>query len=313
MPRLFFTWIFFFWLHFLAGLMSAAAAPAPNGPVPTQTQLSREERLWHHRNLGKAFYENPTTQEQAVEELRKALELAPESTRERLNYGLALLRAGHTEEGIAALERVQRDEPSLPHTWFNLGIAWKQESQYEKALAQFQRMVELVPDEPVSHYNLGYLYKLTGAPEKALAHFERAAALDVNFAAPRFQLWSAYRLAGRAEEAARAKAQFDVLKERQKGAAVPEDVDWSWYAELFDPPEDRPAETPQPMTLAWEARELPGRSESAVSGLLVLDADGDRRPDLLAWGAEGVRVFLGGATPVAASGLEELRGVVAVA
>jgi hypothetical protein len=290
-----------------------AASPAPNGTTAPQTQLSREELLWHHRNLGKAFYENPTTQEQAVEELRQALALAPESTRERLNYGLALLRAGHTAEGIAELERVQRDEPGLPHTWFNLGVAWKQESQYEKSLAQFQRMVELAPEEPVSHYNLGYLYKLTGAPEKALAHFERAAALDPNFAAPRFQLWSSYRLAGRAEDAARVKAEFDVLKERQKGAAVPEDVDWSFYAELFDPPEERPAETPPPVALAWEARELPGRWEPAVSGLLVLDADGDRRPDLLAWGAEGVRVFPGGAAPVAASGLEELRGIVAVA
>ena len=27
-----------------------------------------EERLWQYRNLGKAFYENPTTQKQAVDE-----------------------------------------------------------------------------------------------------------------------------------------------------------------------------------------------------------------------------------------------------
>ncbi|MBV9678973.1 MAG: hypothetical protein JO185_21730, partial [Acidobacteriaceae bacterium] len=29
--------------------------------------------LWEHRNLGKAFYENPDTHQQAAEELRKAL------------------------------------------------------------------------------------------------------------------------------------------------------------------------------------------------------------------------------------------------
>ncbi len=175
--------------------------------------------------------------------------------RERLNLGLALLRAGREEEGIAALERVQRQDPSLPHTWFNLGVAWKGESQYEKALAQFQKMVELVPDEPISHYNLGYLYKLTGAADRALPHFERAAALDPNFAAPRFQLWNVYRQAGREADAARVKAEFDRLKELQKNAAVPEDVDWSWYAELYDPPESRqPAAAPGP--LAWEAKEL---------------------------------------------------------
>src|SRR5450756_1460107 len=58
--------------------------------------LSRadENRLWRYRNLGKAFYENPTTQKQAVEEFRKARDLAPASAREVTNYGLALLRAG---------------------------------------------------------------------------------------------------------------------------------------------------------------------------------------------------------------------------
>src|SRR3954452_9935138 len=80
-----------------------------------------EEKLARFRNLGKAFYENPTTQKEAVEEFRKALQLASTSARERLNYGLALLRAGRTPEGVAELERVQKQDPKLPHTWFNLG------------------------------------------------------------------------------------------------------------------------------------------------------------------------------------------------
>src|SRR6476659_1091185 len=84
-----------------------------------------EEKLARLRNLGKAFYENPTTQKEAVEEFRKALALAPNSAPERLNFGLAQLRAGNTAEGIAELIRVQKQDPSIPHTWFNLGIAYK--------------------------------------------------------------------------------------------------------------------------------------------------------------------------------------------
>ena len=83
--------------------------------------------LAQHRNLGRAFYENPTTQAEAVVEFKKALDLAPNSIREKLNYGLALLRAGRTREGVAQLQDVQRRDPKLPHTWFNLGI------YYEKA------------------------------------------------------------------------------------------------------------------------------------------------------------------------------------
>src|SRR5207253_7629591 len=89
-----------------------------------------DERLSQHRNLGKAFYENPTTQVQAVEEFRKALQIAPSSVRERLNFGLALLRAGKTQEGIAELERVQKQDPSLPHTWFNLGITFRKNGEF---------------------------------------------------------------------------------------------------------------------------------------------------------------------------------------
>ena len=41
---------------------------------------SLPERLAPHRNLGKAFFENPATDDEAVAELKKALDLAPDST-----------------------------------------------------------------------------------------------------------------------------------------------------------------------------------------------------------------------------------------
>src|ERR1041384_2608423 len=82
----------------------------------------KQDLLWHHRNLGKAFYENPTTQKEAVGEFKKALDVSPDSARERVNYGLALLRAGQTKEGTAELLKAQKQDPAIPHTWFNLGI-----------------------------------------------------------------------------------------------------------------------------------------------------------------------------------------------
>jgi len=58
-----------------------------------RTSPPEQGQLWRHRNLGKAFYENPTTQREAVDEFRKALALAPDSIRERINYGSARRRA----------------------------------------------------------------------------------------------------------------------------------------------------------------------------------------------------------------------------
>ena len=120
------------------------------------------DRLAAVRNLGKAFYENPTTHKEAVAEFAKAVAANPSSARDRLNYGLALLRAGSTREGMAELERVQKQDPALPHTWFNLGIQWKKFGETEKALLQIRRFVQLAPNDPPGHYNLGVLLKQSG-------------------------------------------------------------------------------------------------------------------------------------------------------
>ena len=268
------------------------------------------EALWHHRNLGKAFYENPTTSRQAVAEFKQALDLAPESARERVNYGLALLRAGNTQGGIAELERAQKQDPTIPHTWFNLGIAFKKESQYEKAITQFEKMVTIVPNEPVSHYNLGYLYKITDRPADALKEFELAAKLDPNLAGPHFQLYNLYRDAGRAEDAAREQALFQEIRKRQAGAAVPEDLDWSFYAEILDPVDPADAKDDSPaVPLKFGDTRLPGTFAAAGAGVLVFDANGDGRLDLLAWSADTARLFRNGDAPVEDAGLAGLKAI----
>jgi tetratricopeptide (TPR) repeat protein len=218
-----------------------------------QSSPNTGERLARLRNLGKAFYENPTTQNEAVEQFRRALQLAPGSARERLNYGLALLRAGKTAEAITELQRVQKEQPSLPHTWFNLGITYKKQGEHEKAVEQFEQMVKLVPDDPISHYNLGALYKLIGRNEESVSQFQLSAKLDPNLAAARFQLYNAYRTSSRPAEARRELEVFQRLKKQQEGAAIPEDVEWNMYAEVYDimenlvvpPPSDKLQFQPQ--------------------------------------------------------------------
>ncbi len=272
----------------------------------------REDLLWHYRNLGKAFYENPTTQKEAVEEFKKALDLAPDSARERINYGLALLRAGQTKEGVAELEQAQKQDPSIPHTWFNLGINYKKEGDYEQAIEQLEGMAKLVPDEPVTHYNLGVLYRLSGKPKEGLQQLEIAEKLNPNLAGPHFQLFNQYRQAGRAEDAARELKIFQDIKARTAGAAVPEDMEWSYYAEIYETVEPQPAEAPW-VPLKFVGHTLEGHFDSRTSGLAASDLNGKGKVDLIAWSTEGVRIYKDGATPLAKSGLEGLKNVRGIA
>lgn len=271
-----------------------------------------EERIAQHRNLGKAFYENPTTHAEAVAEFRKALDLAPNSAREKLNYALALLREGKDDQAVALLLDVQKQEPGLPHTWFNLGITYKKMGDDAKALAQFEHLATLAPDEPIVHYQLGTLYKFAGKTAQALASFERAVQLDPRLAAARFQLYNMYRQVGRTEDAARTQEAFQTLKKQTAGAAIPEDADWCALAEIYDPPRNS---SPLPPTTDadYQERTLEGAFDPGSAALTPIDSTGAGEIDLLAWSSQGVRLYRHGVSRVVDAGLASLSGVVSVA
>lgn len=211
--------------------------------------LAQAPNLDQLRNLGKAFYENPTTQKEAVETFARALALS-DTPRERLNYGLALLHAGQSPEALAELERVQKQAPEIPHTWFTIGIERKKQGESETALAQMLGAARLAPGEAIIHYNIGVLQKQLGRPVEALTAFERARDLDGNLAAARFQLYNSYRQAQRQTDAQRELAVFQALKKQYEGAAVPEDVDWCQYSEIYDPVPPPPAKDLTPLTFS---------------------------------------------------------------
>jgi len=244
------------------------------------TNRAIDDQLWQHRNLGKAFYENPTTQAQAVAEFKKALDLAPNSAREQLNYGLALLRAGKTAEGIVQLERVQKTHPELPYTWFNLGLTFKKEGDADRALPQLERMVQLAADEPISHYNLGVLYRQANRIEDAIRQFATAERLNPNLAAPHFQLYNVYRTTAKPSEAALELQQFQQIKKSQEGAVIPEDMEWSDYAEVYDPVAALPS---APATaVKFTERKIAGTVDPATAASAIVDGE------LIVWSSKGV-------------------------
>ncbi len=157
------------------------------------------------------------------------------------------------------------------------------------------------------------LYKLNNEPERALKHLERAAELAPNLAGPYFQLAAAYRQAKRLEEAKKANDTFQRLKKQQAGAAVPEDLEWSYYAEIYETIEPQRLQEASPaVALQFDPQVLEQGLETATAGLVVLDADGDLRPDLLVWSATGVKLYQQGKTEIT-SGLEDLKEVVSIA
>jgi hypothetical protein len=296
MARRFEYWAICVFALLVMGLLTGAGSP------------KIQEAIQRYRNLGKAFYENPTTQTEAIAEFKKALDLAPNSIPEKLNYALALLKGGRVNEGLALLENVQRLDPSLPYTWFNLGLNYKKQGDTDKGIAQFERMVALVPSEPIGHYQLGTLYRLEGRTADAIAQFQRASQLDPLLAAAHFQLFNLYRQSGRTADASQQMADFQRLKQQQQNAAVPEDVEWCVYAEIYDPPR-APTPARAPANPRYDVKTLEGPAAAGALGLASIDFYGKGGVDLLVWSTGGIGVYRQGTELVQGSGLESLRGV----
>lgn len=270
-----------------------------------------ENRLWEYRNLGKAFYENPDTHLQAVEQLRAALQLQPDSVRERINYGLALLHAGKTDAGAAELLKAQKQDPSIPHTWFNLGIVYKHAADYDKAIEQLQGMIRLAPNEPIAHYNLAAVLRSKGDNQAAIAEFQIAEKLNPDLAGPHFQLFTLNQRSGDKDGATRERELFEEAKKRNEGAAVPEDMEWCFYAELYDPPEPRPAATAE--ATRYDDKLVSTGWDASNPGMLMIDSKGTGHSDLLVWSRDHAALYERGTEPVESSGLAGLKDIRAIA
>ena len=259
-----------------------------------------DNALARHRNLGKAFYENPTTKEEAAKEFQEAFKIAPESARDKLNYALALLRTSAGEqEAVKLLEEVQRQDPTLPHTWFNLGIYYKRQGDAKRAIEQFEGMIQRVPFEPIPHFQLGLLYRQQHRDADAKAQFEKAAELDPQLAAPRFQLYNMYRAAHDEQHMKIALADFQRIRELQKTWVIPEDVEWCDYAEIYDPH-------------GYRIKDDTVAAAPGDTNTVLIDSTGSGQADRLVWSSGGVKFLLKGQQPAPATGLESLTRVIGV-
>ena len=134
-----------------------------------------------------------------------------------------------------------------------------------------------------------------------------------NLAGPHFQLYNSYRQAGRTDDEAREKKLFDDIKKLTAGAAIPEDLEWSFYSEVYEriDPADSKDEGRIP-PVAFKPRALGTGVDTRSAGMTVADVDGDGKPDLIVWSSKGIQVF-GQGTQSMDCGLKGLTGVVWIA
>jgi eukaryotic-like serine/threonine-protein kinase len=129
-----------------------------------------------HFALG-SVYSTTGKNAQAITELKRALELAPNSDEAYRRLGDAYIANGQADGAIAAY---QHAVSSNPYFWWNhnsLGKAYLELGDTAKAMETFQKVVELAADDPIGYENIGAVYFRQGKWLEAIPHFQKALSL----------------------------------------------------------------------------------------------------------------------------------------
>lgn len=129
------------------------------------------------RGIARTYYEEKKT-DQAVETLKKALEIKPDDVESLRLISNLLVASGKEPEAQAYMARLPQGETVDPDTLLNLGIKSYNEGKLEDALKQFDRVVKENPQLANAYYYRALAYVGLNKSAEAKADFQKVLELD---------------------------------------------------------------------------------------------------------------------------------------
>jgi tetratricopeptide (TPR) repeat protein len=118
------------------------------------------------------------------------------------NYlGLAVIKQGRMQEGIAHFEDALRIRPDFAEAHNDLGNALLQVGKNQEAIRHYEQALRISPDYPEAHNDLGIALAQAGRIPEAIEHWEHALRVKPDFADAHFNLGLALEETGRTREA----------------------------------------------------------------------------------------------------------------
>ena len=105
--------------------------------------------------------------EEAMVELKKALELAPDYAPAYNEIGIVYGKTGRSAESIDSLSKAIELDPSMDRAYNNRGYTYFKAGEYAKAIEDLNRAVALNPANGGAYYNLSQAYAKIGNAEMA--------------------------------------------------------------------------------------------------------------------------------------------------
>jgi eukaryotic-like serine/threonine-protein kinase len=135
----------------------------------------------------------------AEQELKRAIELNPNSGEAYDFYGLLLSSLERYDEAIEVQRRAHELDP-LAHR-MDIVTTLLRAGRHDEALRAVTRVLEVEPYLALAHLTLGWVYLLTGMPDQGIAAMQKAVSLSPDSTLYQAQLGQAFARAGRTQEA----------------------------------------------------------------------------------------------------------------
>lgn len=139
--------------------------------------------------------------EEALNELKKAIELEPGSAHAWYCLGCVYNTLDDRQNAIRAFQQCTKYAPDRPEGWYNLGNGLKEMGAYEVAEKCFEIVVQLAPDDADAWINLGFVLDEQGKHQNAIECYDKALPLAPEDVVAWTNRGNSFASLGEAEEA----------------------------------------------------------------------------------------------------------------
>ena len=162
----------------IAGQFVMDFAPSDNLVAAKVKYMRPAETAEEFFRKGVALEEDPTTQAEAMECYRQALEQEPEHAAAHINLGTLY----YNHQDYAQAEKHYRQatiaDPRYALAYFDLGNVLDETGRLPEAVRAYRQAITLAPTYADAHYNLALGYEKMGQQRKALEHWQAYVRLD---------------------------------------------------------------------------------------------------------------------------------------
>ncbi|MGH9650310.1 MAG: tetratricopeptide repeat protein [Terriglobales bacterium] len=127
---------------------------------------------------GVGLEEDPTTQAEAIECYRQALEREPEHAAAHINLGTLYYNHQDYTQAEKHYRQATAADPRYALAYFDLGNVLDETGRLPDAVRAYRQAITLAPTYADAHYNLALAYEKMGQQRKALEHWRAYVRLD---------------------------------------------------------------------------------------------------------------------------------------